>query len=181
MSNTTLAAIDTETGEVLGNIIAEPTTDQKPDRATSNKDFVMLYRHFISQIADLGMQDAQALRVLLFLVRHMDTKNALAVPMSLISDILELSRQTVSAKIKFLSDNGWITIYKLGRQNVYVVNPDVVWTAYGDQKSYCRFEANVLLSDKDNWQLSKKKDSIGLRHIDRDVLKSLAEKEFPEG
>lgn len=170
-----ILAVSQNTGEILGKVVSE-----SQERAHDNKDFVMMYRRFISQIADLGIEDAQALRVLLFLVRHMDTKNALAVPMNLMSEMLGLTRQTVSTKIKFLSENGWISIYKLGRQNVYVVNPDFVWTAYGDQKAYCRFEANVLLSDEDNWKLNKKRDSIGLRHIDRDVLKTLAEKEFPE-
>ena len=170
-----ILAVSESTGEILGKVVSE-----KQERAHDNKDFVMMYRRFISQIADLGVEDAQALRVLLFLVRHMDTKNALAVPMALMSDMLGLTRQTVSSKIKFLSNTGWISVYKLGRQDVYVVNPDFVWTAYGDQKSYCKFEANVLLSDDDNWKINKKRDSIGLRHIDRDVLKTLAEKEFPE-
>lgn len=173
MSN--VLAVDQGTGEILGKVVSEQN-----ERAHDNRDFVMMYRRFISQIADLGVEDAQALRVLLFLVRHMDTKNALAVPMSLMSDMLGLTRQTVSSKIKFLAANGWISVYKLGRQNVYVVNPDFVWTAYGDQKAYCKFEANVLLSDEDNWKINKKRDSVGLRHIDRDVLKTLAEKEFPE-
>lgn len=168
-------AVNQDTGEIVGKVVSE-----SQERAHDNRDFVMMYRRFISQIADLGVEDAQALRVLLFLIRHMDTKNALAVPMSLMSDMLGLTRQTVSSKIKFLASNGWISVYKLGRQNVYVVNPDVVWTAYGDQKAYCKFEANVLLSDEDNWKINKKRDSIGLRHIDRDVLKTLAEKEFPE-
>ena len=178
MSNTVLTAFVPETGEIVGNFVPQENEDN--GRAKGNKDFVMMYRRFIGQIADLGTEDPQALRVLLFLVRHMDTKNALAAPMALISDMLGLSRQTVSAKIKFLSDNGWISIYKLGRQNVYIVNPDVVWTAYGDQKSYCKFDAKVMLSGEDNWKLNKKQDSIGLRHIDRGVLKSLAEQEFPE-
>lgn len=163
----------TEDGEVIGNITPEPA------RARQNADYVMLYRRFIQQVSDLGMEDAQALRVLLFLTRHMDTKNALAVPMALISDILKISRQTVSAKIKYLSDNGWISIYKLGRSNVYVVNPDVVWTSYADQKAYCKFESAVMLSMDDNWDVAKK-DKTTLKHIDREVLKKLADMELPE-
>lgn len=183
---TTLLAVDKEDGVVVGEFVPagdKNNTDEpnKRDRSKENSDFVMLYRRFIQQIADLGMKDSQALRVLLFLVRHMDTKNALAVPMSLISEMLGLSRQTVSNKIKFLAADGWISIYKLGKANVYTINPDVVWTAYGDQKSTCKFEANVMLSSVDNWELANRKtDRMSLRHIDREVLKTLAEKEFPE-
>lgn len=180
-----IKAVMKETGEILGEVEfvdngESPKTD-KADRSRENSDFVMLYRMFIQQIADLGMKDAQALRVLLFLIRHMDTKNALAVPMNVISDMLGLSRQTVSSKIKFLANNGWIEVYKLGKSNVYTVNPDVVWTSYADQKSTCKFEANLLLSSVDNWAiLNKKKNQMTLRHIDREVLKTLAEKEFPD-
>ena len=164
-------AINKETGEIFD-------LDVQENRNRQNKDFVMLYRRFISQISDLGMRDVQALRILLFLVRHMDTKNALAVPMTLMSDMLNLSRQTVSNKLKFLQDDGWIRIMKLGRQNVYIVNPDVVWTSYNDQKQYCQFEATVMLSSMDQWDL-RGNDRVNLRHIDRSVLKELAEREFP--
>lgn len=169
-----VVAVNTGTGEIIGEVV-----QPERDRSKENADFVMLYRRFIQQLAGLGTQDAQALRVLLFLIRHMDTKNALAVPMSLMSEMLGVTRQTVSAKIKFLSDNGWISIYKLGRANVYVVNPELVWTSYADQKAYCKFDAAVMLSSDDNWQL-RKPDKVALRHIDRDVLKTLAEKEFPD-
>ena len=174
-----IAAVDRETGEILGDIVSPEKN--KSDRSRENSDFVMLYRLFIQQIADLGMQDSQALRVLLFLIRHMDTKNALAVPMNVISDMLGISRQTVSAKIKFLTKEGWIGVYKLGKSNVYTVNPDVVWTSYADQKSTCKFEANVMLSSVDNWEImNPKSNKMNLRHIDREVLKTLAEKEFPD-
>lgn len=161
---------DIETGEIIGTVKKERTDKQ-------NKDFVMLYRRFIEQIAELGMKDAQALRVLLFLVKHMDGSNALVVPMTLISDMLNITRQTVSAKIKYLENNGWICVYKSGRQNVYVINPEVVWTSYAYQKTYCKFEANVMLGSQDNWRIAKK-DGLNLKHIDMNILKQMAEKEF---
>lgn len=164
---------DPVTGEILGTM--EP---ERPDK--QNRDFVMMYRKFIERIADLGMNDAQALRVLLFLARHMDGRNALVVPMSLIADMLKITRQTVSSKIKYLETNGWICVFKTGRQNVYVVNPDVIWTSYDYQKSYCKFDAKVMLDCKDNWNIISNNDKMNLRHIDMNVLKQMAEKEFPD-
>lgn len=163
------AMLDTETGEISA------TTP----RAKEDRDFVKMYRQFVSQIADLSMQDVQALRVLLFLVRQMDSKNALVIPMSLIADMLGITRQTVSAKVKYLESEGWISIMRVGRQNVYIVNPDVFWTAYADQKSFCRFEAQVVLSSEDQWSI-RRDDHATLKHVDRGVLRSLAEREFPE-
>ena len=48
--------INLETGELL---------EEKPD-SKQNKDFVMLYRRYINQIAELGSKDTNALKVLLF-------------------------------------------------------------------------------------------------------------------
>ena len=39
---------------------------------------------------------------------------------------------------------------KSGTSNVYIVNPDVAWTSYADQKSSCSFQANVVLSGTEN-------------------------------
>lgn len=169
-----MAIVDTDTGEIL------EVRDRATERKAENKDFVMLYRKFINQLAELGMQDSQALRVLLFITRHMDNRNALAVPMTLIAEMLDVSRQTVSAKIKYLAENGWIAVYKLGRQNVYIVNPDVVWTSYAEEKAYCKFESMVMLSSSDNWAVSPKDDRMHVRHVDRDVLSRLAMQEFGE-
>lgn len=163
-----IATVNTDTGEILNEI--------KDDPSRENQDFVMMYRRFIQQVADLGLEDTQALRVLLFLIRHMGVDNAIAVPMSLISDMLDLSRQTISTKIKYLSDNGWISIYKLGRQNVYCVNPDIVWTSYANQKKYAKFNATVMISSVDQWELSKKNQGK-VKVIDKNLFKKLADGE----
>ena len=169
-----LVTVDRTTGEIVEDGKSRPG---RPDRA--NKDFIMVYRRFIQQVADLGLEDAQALRVLLFLCRHMDYKNALAVPMGLMAEMLHVSRQTVSAKVQYLSENGWIAIYKLGRQNVYIVNPDVVWTAWADSKEYATFDAKIMLSREDNWNVPTASKQ-GVRHIDRTVLRTMARQEFPD-
>lgn len=163
--NTTV--INNETGEIVGNAKLNDDNNKK------NRDYVMMYRKFINQIADLGQEDAQALKILLFLCRNMDSRNALCITMGLISEMTGMCRQTVSKKLKFLEDNGWICVAKLGKANVYIVNPEVVWTAYADDKTYCKFEATVMLDPKDNWEF-KSKDKTSIRHIDRDILQKIA-------
>ncbi len=172
-SKLSVALVDPETGEHLANANLEGL--EKQDKK-QNRDFVMLYRKFISQIADLGMRDATALKILLFLVKHMDNRNALAVNMSLISTMTGVTRQTVSLKLKYLHNNGWITICKIGHQNIYIVNPDVVWTAYDREKAYCKFDAKVMLDKDDNWHLNNNRDVARVKHIDKDALKYIASK-----
>lgn len=150
--------INLDTGEIIKN-----------KKSRQNKDFVMLYRRFINQISELGVEDMQALKILLFLVRNMDNRNALAITIKTISDITGLCRQTVSKKIKYLEKNGWIFIYKIGHENIYVINPDVVWTSYADEQRYCKFDAKVIIDCKDNWDILKK-DMQTVRHIEKDIL-----------
>lgn len=153
-----MKVLDRSTGEIIDN--AESLPDQKPtakqdNRSRDNQDFVMLYRHYVQQIADLGMKNPSALKVLLFLIRNMDNTNAIGVTQDLIADMTKLSRQTVSKAIHYLVKEGWMQIFKLGRANIYVVNPDVVWTSYADQKRYCKFRGTIMLSSEDNWQISR--------------------------
>ena len=154
-----VSKIDTTTGELISN-----------EKSNQNKDFVMMYRRYINQIAELGSKDANALKVLLFLVKNMDNRNALAVTFKTISELIHMTRQTVSNKIKYLENNGWIYIYKIGRENIYVINPDVVWTSYDSEKKYCQFDAKVILSCNDNWDLLRK-NIQNVRHIEKDVFK----------
>lgn len=144
------------------------STDAKKSKK-QNKDFIMMYRRFINQVAELGAKDPIALKVLLFLVRNMDNRNALAITVNLISSMSGMCRQTVSKKIKYLEANGWIFIYKIGHEKVYVINPDVVWTSYADDRKYCKFDAKIILDCKDNWDVLSKDKQI-IKHIEKDIL-----------
>lgn len=155
-----ITSLDSDTGEILDRTEIDPA---------KNHDFVQLYRQFISDIADLGLKDSIALQVLLFLVRNMDGANALACPMKLIAEMLHVTRQTVSAKINYLAENGWITKGRIGKQNIYIVNPDVVWTSYDYQKQYCKFQATVMLSADDNLAL-RKIDTTHIKYVSKDAL-----------
>lgn len=172
-----ISTVDMETGEIL-ETKAEAESSNKRSRA--NRDFVQLYRQFIANVAELGMQNAQALRIYLFIIRHMDRRNALAIPQDIICSKLGLSRQTVSRQLKYLCSNGWLAILKLGRSNVYVVNPDIVWTSYDDEKAYCKFEATVMLDSADqDFDISGADGrQIHLKHIDRMTLDQMALEEF---
>lgn len=170
MAKQRIASIDENTGEIL---------DRTEVDSSKNHDFVQLYRQFIADIADLGLKDGIALQVLLFLVRNMDGANALACPMKLIAEMLHVTRQTVSTKLKYLSDNGWITVGRIGRQNIYIVNPDVVWTSYDYQKQYCKFQATVMLSADDNLALAKI-DTTRVKYVSKDALIDYGKHQSPE-
>lgn len=154
-------------------------TPQDDNRARQDKDFVKLYRRFIQQISDLGLENAAAMRVLLFLIRHMDGTNAIGVSQKLIAEMVGYSRQTVSYAVTYLQQHGWIAIYKLGKANIYVVNSSVVWTSYADQKAYCKFQGSVMLSSDDNWEL-RKSDKGKLKYLYRPAAEQMAAEQYPD-
>ena len=125
-----------------------------------DKDFIKLYRKFIAELSDLGQQDDRALTVLLFLCKNMDGTNAISISMETIAHFVNMSRQTVSQKIRFLEKEGWIQRFKFNSGTYYVVNDAVAWTSYGDQHSMCKFTSTVLdvrTKEKgDPWKLEKK-------------------------
>ena len=138
-----LSVVDNDTGELIGK--ATINSDSR-----KNKDFVMMYRKCIEQLADLSLKDPRAMQIFMFLVKNMDNTNALAIPMDLMSKMLGITRQTISSKIKYLQEHGWIEIFKCGKTNVYVLNPDVVWTSYETQKKYCKFKGVFMLDPSEN-------------------------------
>ena len=91
-----------------------------------------------------------ASKLYFFIMEHMDGYNALIASQQVFMDYLSVSRPTVARATKLLYDNGFIDILKTGTSNVYVVNQEVAWTSYGNQKKYCRFNGNILVSATEN-------------------------------
>lgn len=148
----------------------------KKQRSREDKDFVKMYRKFIQSIADLSMANPTALKILLFLVRNMDGHNAIGVGSEVIAKMTDCSRQTVSKQIKYLQAEGWLEVMKLGTSNVYIINPEVVWTSYADDKSCCKFKGSFMLSAEDNWEICANKRNKGhYKFIDPAVLNKLTD------
>ena len=120
-----------------------------------NRDFIQLYRDHIDDVAKLARDNGKAYDLFMLLVKHMDGTNALAVSNIALSELLQVTTRTVQRAVKYLKDNGWVCVLKSGTSNVYIVNPDVAWTSYGNQKQYCKFQANVLLSSSENAEYLK--------------------------
>ena len=79
--------------------------------------------------------------------------------MQALTEIMGLSRVSLSKRVKYLKDNGWIEVLKSGTSNVYIVNPDVTWSSYANQKKYCKFSANILLSSSENAEYLKNREA----------------------
>lgn len=122
-----------------------------------NTDFVQIYRQHMSEIRWLARTNAVAMEIFMFILEHMDTKNALACSYSILEDYTGKSKATVTRSIKVLKENGIVCVLKMGNCNVYVVNQEVAWTSEHEDKKYCKFNGTILVSHKENKDYAYKK------------------------
>lgn len=147
------------------------TEDQK------DKDFVKIFRGHLDDITNLARENSKAYDLFMLLLKHMDGTNALCVSRMALSELLNCSEKTITRAIKYLKEHGWVCVLKSGSSNVYIVNPRVAWTSYANQREYCRFNANVLLTSSENNTFLKNKDATNhFKTIDTDFIKAVQEK-----
>ena len=143
-----------------------------------NRDFIQLYRDHVDDVARLARENGKAYDLFMLLIKHMDGANALCVSNSALQELLDCGKATVCRAVKYLKDNGWICVLRSGSSNVYIVNPDVAWTSYGNQKQYCRFQANVLLSSSENAEyLNNPKATTHFKTVDHEFIRSVQAKQ----
>lgn len=148
------------------------------DKEQKNQDFIQIYRSHIDDITRLAGENYTAFKLLQLLIKHMDGANALCVSNVALMEVMGgVSRATVTRSVKYLKDNGWICVLKTGSSNVYIVNPEIAWTSYGNQKSYCRFQSSVLLSSSENNEfLNNPRATTHFKTVDIGFIKSVQEK-----
>lgn len=147
-------------------------------RNRENKDFVMYYRPFLDDLTKMAGENYTAFKLFQLIIKHMDGTNALVISMTALSEIMKMSRQTLSKAVKYLSDNGWLCVLKSGTSNVYIVNPDVAWTSYADQKATCKFNGSILVSASENAEyLKNRKATNHYKTVDTDFVREMAKKQ----
>lgn len=99
-----------------------------------------------------------AFKVLLFLIDHMDKYNAVMCSYQVLEEYFGVTRQTLSSAVKVLKEHGFIHVYKSGTSNVYVTNPDIAWKSWGNNREYCEFPANIILSASEQEERTKVRD-----------------------
>lgn len=130
----------------LAQMAEQDERQEELEQHSTYKNFAQLNRDQIYQMIAAASQDKQAIRILLFILEHMDKMNALICSYQVFMEALDISQATVARSIKYLKEHGFIYIYHSGSSNVYVLNDDLAWTSYGRNHKYCQFPANVVLS-----------------------------------
>lgn len=123
---------------------------KKQEKEKKNSNFVMMYREHMPEIRWLMKKSKYASNIFNFILEHMDYNNALMCSYQVFMDYFEISKPTVTRAIKLLKDNGFIDVLKSGTSNVYIVNQEIAWSSWDNQKKYCKFNGNILISATEN-------------------------------
>lgn len=141
------------------------------EESSKNKNFVQLSRTYMDDMGVLASENPVALRLFVFIAKHMDNNNALCVSMKALEEMLGYTRQTLSKAVKYLKSKGWLCVLKTGTSNIYIINPDIIWTSYANQKAYCKFQSTVIVTPTENAEyLNNARASFKYKHIDDNFI-----------
>lgn len=110
-----------------------------------NANFVQFYQDNLQLLGQMSAENPTALRILLWLIRLMDDRNAVVTSQVAISEVLKLHRNTVSNAVSYLKAKKALAVLKSGTTNVYAINEQIAWKEDADFKQYAHFSAKVYL------------------------------------
>lgn len=123
--------------------------EERKKRSTYSNWYQFNREHSKTMIK-LATKYPKAQVVLLFLLEHMDEYNSLMCSYQVFQDALDISPATITRSIKTLKDFGFIMVMKSGSSNIYIVNDELAWSSWSNNKKYCKFPTNVILSFEEN-------------------------------
>jgi len=152
------------------------------EETKKNSNFIQLYRDNLPELRWLMSNYAFASSVLFFILEFMDGKNVLACPNTVMMEYFSKSKSSILRAIKVLDDNGFLTVMKLGTTNVYIVNTQVAWTSYSNQKTgasitYSNLDGNMLISKKENMDYDLRQQNERFKALGNQIAKSKKKKE----
>lgn len=129
------------------------TDDLLQEQAKKNHDFVQYTRTGLTAIEKID--NVYAYKIFTFFSREMDRDNKLLISQQTLAEYFQVSRVTISNAIKELEDKNLIAIYKLGKQNIYCLNANAVWTRERDKLHLARFKASIIISKEEQTAIKK--------------------------
>lgn len=112
-----------------------------------NDKFVQLYVDKLDLIIEMTGENPTAVKVFVWLLQHMDKRNALVVSQEALAEAMGLHRTTIFRCTSYLREKKAVDIVKSGSTNIYAVNAQIAWKADANGKKYALFDAAVYISD----------------------------------
>jgi len=119
------------------------------EKKSPYSDFAQLNREKIPYLDRACRDNPTAVRILLFIMQHMDHCNALLCPYRVLEEYLGLSQATVARGLRYLREKGFISVEKKpGTGNTYILNDELAWTSsMAKRAKNSRFPANQGFAD----------------------------------
>jgi len=112
-----------------------------------NANFVQLYDDHLDLIMLMTKENSTALTIFLWIVKHMDNRNALVVSQQAIAEALQLHKNTVYLAVKYLKEKKALTVLRSSNTHVFAINAQIAWRDSADAKRFAHFDAKVYISD----------------------------------
>lgn len=126
------------------------------EEAKKNHNFIQLKRPAIKYFRSLMKDNPLAAQIFSFLMEHMDYRNAVVCSSTVLREYFEVSRMSVYRALKCLKESHFLIIGKSGSTNVFIVNPEIVWSSYASAKKFCEFQGTIFMSETENKDLEVK-------------------------
>lgn len=141
------SSIEEEVIEQLARAVqCEIKRAEATERSERNRDFVQVYRAHMRAFRIIIRENPSAAEIFYFIIEHMDSGNSLACSYTVLQEVTEKSRTSVWRAVKYLREQKYIAVSKMGNCNVYHVNSNVAWSTWGNGKQYAKFSSNVIIS-----------------------------------
>lgn len=114
-----------------------------------NDEFVQLYVDKMDIIIEMMGENPTAVKVFLWLLQHMDKRNALVVSQEALSEAMGLHRSTIFRCTNYLKEKKAVNIVKSGSTNIYAINVQLAWKSNANGKKYALFDAAVYVADSE--------------------------------
>ena len=116
---------------------------------TVNDNFVQLYIDKLDLIIEMTGENKTAVQVFVWLLQHMDKRNALVVSQVALAEAFKVTERSIRYSIAYLKEKKAISVFKSGNTNIYAVNAQIAWKADASGKRYALFDAAVYISDSE--------------------------------
>lgn len=111
--------------------------------------YYTINKNYMGDLCWLSEQNNRALTVLFYLFSVSDKYNLVHVKnanMTYMCEKLKVGRNAVSKAVNQLSQYNFIYIRKNGKNNEYIINPDLFWNAVSELKKKCEFPLNLSIN-----------------------------------
>jgi DNA-binding MarR family transcriptional regulator len=113
--------------------------------------------------------------LMMYFMVKMNKTNAVCVSQAVLCKVLGCARQTLVNAIKWLEENRYINIYKVGVSNVYVINSDVGWKTTRNKREFAIFNATMVVDMDEQNEESIKLWNTPLHSIPQKLLQGAKE------